>query len=235
MQVLVVGNNPQTDARLSHALRAAGFDSTWLHNVNHQETLDQLAKLDAGVLVLVCPPGACTGACLVRQLRQLGSELLILVVAVRGSAGRWTGCHQAGADDYIEAERDLPALPARIKALIRRTSASSASPRETTLATLLRVSDLVLDLRTRRARRRDRVIELAPLDYALLEYLMRHEGKLCERKTLVEHAWEQPYNRNSNRLDLAMGRLRRKIDDPASDIRLIHTVQGNGYKLTAET
>jgi len=227
MQVLVVGDNPTTAARHSQALHAAGLHPALLHPGNPSATLDHLAKLDAGVVVLSCPPGACTGACLTRQLRQLGSELLILVVAVRGAAGCWTGCHQAGADDYLEAAADLPALPARVKALQHRCRRASVT-RET-----LRVGDLRLNRVTRIATRGTTTVELQRQPFLVLEFLMREAGQTCTRERLLQVLGYAP-DSATNALEMNIKRLRHDLDDDF-EIKVIHMVYGVGYKIAADS
>jgi DNA-binding response OmpR family regulator len=209
------------------------------------------------------PPGApstpptppCPGFCLARQLRAQGNWVPLLVIAPRGSADTWTGCLDAGADAYISEPYEKPVLRARCRALIRRWSRRCSvgcpsqphsetqtigcgQPTPQPLASgkrdsILRVGDLTYDLLTDMVRRAGKVIELTPILLRLLKYLMRHAGKPCSRKDILQEVFGYQKDHESKVVEVNMNRLRKEVD-AKFEIQLLHTVRGVGYKLAAD-
>ena len=132
---------------------------------------------------------------------------------------------RAGGDDYLVKPFSSAELRTRVEVLARR----GADPR----ATSLRVEDLELDLLARTARRGSRSIDLVPREIRLLEYLMRHAGQVVTRSMLFEEVWHYRFDPGTNLVDVHLGRLRRKIDEP-DEQPLIHTVRGVGFVLRGD-
>jgi DNA-binding response OmpR family regulator len=126
----------------------------------------------------------------------------------------------AGAEDYLSKPFALEEVIARVHALVRRGS-DVKSP-------ILRVGDLTLDTISRVAERGGRKIELTTREYRLLEYLMRSAGRVCSRMMILEKVWEYQFDPGSNLVDVYVGKLREKID-AGSDVKLLHSVRGEGY------
>jgi len=129
----------------------------------------------------------------------------------------------AGADDYLPKPFAFQELLARLRALGRRR-VQAREPDQ------IQVGDLVLDLRRRRAQRAGKAIELSPKEFALLEFLMRNEGRVVTRTQILDHVWGYDYSPDSNLVDVYVTYLRRKVDR-GHQRKLIRTVRGAGYAL----
>jgi len=147
---------------------------------------------------------------------------VLLLTALDGVDDRVRGL-DAGADDYLPKPFAFQELLARIRALGRR----KVQGRE---ASELRLDDLVLDLRRRRAQRAGKTIDLTPKEFSLLEFLMRNEGRVVTRTQILDHLWGYDYDSESNLVDVYIAYLRRKVDKGHSR-PLIRTVRGIGYAL----
>jgi DNA-binding response OmpR family regulator len=149
---------------------------------------------------------------------------VLLLTAMDSVEDRVKGLDR-GADDYLVKPFAFSELLARIRALQRRPPLQQD--------TILQVGDLVMDLVTREVRRNRSFIELSPLEFNLLEYLMSHAEQALTRNQIGEHVWNLDYYSNSNVVDVYIGYLRKKIDQGTSQ-PLIHTVRGIGYCLKAD-
>ena len=160
------------------------------------------------------------GRDVLRTLRDRGNAVPVLVLTAQDAVDFKVQALRMGADDYVTKPFALEELLARVEALGRRPKAL-APP-------LLRVGDLVLDTGSREVRRGGRPIELTPKEYAVLEYLVRHRGRVMPRTLITEYAWDYHFDPGTNIVDVVITRLRKKIDQ-AREPRLIHTVRGVGY------
>ena len=133
---------------------------------------------------------------------------------------------QAGGDDYLTKPFAFAELLARLQALLRRAGA-------TTEPTRLVAGDLSLDLLSRKVERAGRPIDLRPREFALLEYLMRHPGRVLSKTMILSHVWGYSFDPGTNVVDVLVSRLRDKIDE-GFDTKLIHTVRGAGYVLKVD-
>lgn len=148
---------------------------------------------------------------------------VILLTALDAVSHRVKGL-TAGADDYLVKPFAFSELLARVRNVLRR---APARPVE-----MLRLDDLEMDLLRHKASRGGKPLDLAPQEYRLLEFLLRHPGEVLTRTRLAEQVWDMNFDGDSNVVDVAIRRLRRKIDD-ASERKLIHTLRGVGYVLEA--
>jgi two-component system OmpR family response regulator len=165
------------------------------------------------------------GLALVKALRALGNSTPVLfLTAVGGVDDRVDGL-EAGGDDYLVKPFAFSELMARLNALARRPPAQTEK-------TKLEVFDLELDLVRRNCKRAGRPIDLVPREFALLEFLMRNEGRVVTRTMLLERVWELHFDPQTSVVETHISRLRTKIDKPF-DHQLLHTVRNTGYSLHA--
>jgi two-component system OmpR family response regulator len=164
------------------------------------------------------------GLTIVERLRQAQVKTPVLLLSALAEVEDRVRGLRAGGDDYLTKPFAFAELSARVDALLRR----SPEPRPT----LLRVADLEVDLLTREARRATRRLDLQPRELRLLEYLMRHHGQMVTRLMLFEQIWHYHFDPRTNLIDVHIGKLRRKVDQPGEP-SLIHTVRGIGFVLRA--
>jgi two-component system, OmpR family, response regulator MprA len=157
------------------------------------------------------------------QLRAEGDRLPILMLTARDAVRDRVAGLEAGADDYLVKPFANVELVARVRALLRRASAGAGSE---TIA----FADIELDLLTRDARRGEREIELSPIEFGLLEFLLRHPRQVLARGLIYERVWGYDASLSSNSLDVFVGHLRRKLE-AGGERRLIQTVRGVGFSL----
>jgi two-component system OmpR family response regulator len=165
------------------------------------------------------------GLSIVQAIRAAGVRTPVLfLTALGGLDDRVTGL-DAGGDDYLVKPFALPELAARVNALGRRPAMAAAE-------TLLRVGDLEMNLLARTVTRQGRPIDLQPREFELLEYLLRHAGRVVTRAMLLEHVWDFHFDPRTTVVETHMSRLRAKVDRDF-DVELIHTVRGQGYSVHA--
>ena len=161
-----------------------------------------------------------SGLEVLRNLRDRGLTVPILVLTAQDTVDFKVQALRTGADDYVTKPFSFEELLARVEALGRRPQ-QLRSP-------VLRVLDLELDTATHEARRGADPIELTPKEYTVLEYLMRHAGRVMSRTLITEYAWDYHFDPGTNIVDVVINRLRKKIDSGHAR-KLIHTVRGVGY------
>lgn len=170
-------------------------------------------------------PGIADGLEICQAIRAKGRHQPILVLTARDAPPDRVEGLDIGADDYLIKPFSFEELVARIRALLRRP--------EKTAATTLRIADLELEPSTFDVRRANREIILSKKEFALLEYMMRNVGKTLTKEQLISHVWNFDSTILPNTVEAFIAGLRQKIDKPFSGPRLIHTVRGFGYKLSA--
>jgi DNA-binding response OmpR family regulator len=163
-----------------------------------------------------------------RDLRQLGLSAPVLLLTARDSVSDRVRGLDAGADDYLSKPFAFAELLARIRALSRRSTPQPAS--------VLKTGDLELDPKHHRAIRGGQDLELTAKEFELLEYFLRHAGEVVSREMLAAAVWQEPLRHSAidNIIDVQIGRLRRKLDEPFGS-RLLHTIRGVGFVLREET
>jgi DNA-binding response OmpR family regulator len=194
------------------------------HAVTGPDGLDWVAVVEFDLYILdVMLPGM-DGFALCREIRRRGIRAPILMLTARDSVDDRVQGLDSGADDYLVKPFAFAELVARVRALGRREPGLAA--------TVLRVGDLELDTSTRIARRGEVEIPLTTREFSLLEYLMRNPNQVLTRAMIGERIWNFDFDNTSNVIDVLIRYLRKKVDDPFEP-RLIQTVRGAGYRISA--
>jgi len=220
MKILVIEDDPTVGSYVKRGLE----EHRWgVDLVTDGEEGERRAGSDAYDLVILDMrlPGK-SGLEVLNSLRARGFERPVLVLTAQDAVDAKVETLRAGADDYVTKPFAFEELLARVEALARRPRAI-ASP-------VLKVADLVVDQATREVRRAGEAIELTPKEYAVLEYLMRHAGRVMSRTLITEYAWGYHFDPGTNIVDVVINHLRKKID-AHSDRKLISTVRGVGYMI----
>lgn len=218
MRVLLVEDDPTLRAQLRAALEEAGYVVDDADNGRDGHHLGASAAYDAVVLDLGLP--VLDGLSVLRRWREAGLTLPVMILTARDSWHEKVAGIDAGADDYLAKPFHIEELLARVRALIRRAQ-GLASP-------LLLCGPLALDTRSSRVTVNGQPVSLTSHEFRLLAYLMHRAGSVVSRTELTEHLYAQDFDRDSNTIEVFVGRLRRKL--PADTIA---TVRGLGYRLVA--
>jgi len=177
--------------------------------------------LDLAIVDLGLPK--LSGLQVIQALRALGKTLPILILTARGSwQDKVTGL-EAGADDYLVKPFDYPELAARIKALLRRSLQATSN--------MVQLGPMSLDLTAQRVTLHAQALELTTYEYRLLELLVRQRNRIVSKQELSDYLYPHDEDRDSNVLEVLIGRLRRKVD-PDGNLAPIETVRGRGYRWT---
>jgi DNA-binding response OmpR family regulator len=222
VRVLVVEDERKLAEVLASALQAEHYDVVVAATGEDGFYQANAELFDLVVLDLMLPGRG--GLEILQTLRKRHILTPVLILTARdGIEDRVLGL-DLGADDYLVKPFALPELLARIRALLRRGRPSEVLR--------LKAADLDVDMVTRRAIRGDRMLDLTPREFELLEYLLRHQGHLVSREMLAHEVWKEPRRATplDNVIDVQMARLRKKVD-PEGEPRLIHTVRGVGFVL----
>ncbi len=222
MKLLVIEDDRTVGQYVKRGLAEAGFQVDLV--VDGAEGLRVASEGHYDVVVLDLRLPTLDGRDVLRTMRDRGNTVPVLVLTAQDTVDFKVQALRMGADDYVTKPFALEELLARVEALGRRPKAI-APP-------VLRVADLVLDTGSREVRRGNAPIELTPKEYAVLEYLMRHPGRVMPRTLITEYAWDYHFDPGTNIVDVVITRLRKKIDHGRAP-KLIHTVRGVGYVVKA--
>jgi two-component system copper resistance phosphate regulon response regulator CusR len=223
MRILVVEDNPKMAVAIQTGLGAQGYAVDIVDRGFEAEEVAAGTAYDAIVLDLMLPDRDGVEVCRALRRRKIKTPILMLT-ALSGTQDKVNGL-DAGADDYLAKPFEYDELLARVRALLRRGTATESS--------VLRFEDLELDLLKRSAKRGGAPISLTTKEFALLEYFIRNSHRVLTRTQIGEHVWDMNFEPGSNVIDVYVSTLRRKIDR-GFEKPLIHTKIGSGYVLSAE-
>nr|WP_287856453.1 heavy metal response regulator transcription factor [Klebsiella sp.] len=223
MRLLLVEDEEKTSSYLTRALGESGF--TVDVSADGAEGLHYAQEFDYDAIILdVMLPGM-DGYRVLENLRT-SKQTPVLMLSARGSVDERVKGLRLGADDYLPKPFSLIELVARIQALVRRRSANGTD------ITQLQIHDLHLDLLARRVLRAETRLELTAKEFSLLSLLARHQGEILSKMMIAEQVWDMNFDSDANVVEVAIKRLRAKVDAPFG-IKLLHTVRGMGYVLEA--
>ena len=220
MRVLVVEDDPKTARFLLKGLGEHDFVVDLAKDGD--EALNLIGHIGYDVIILdVMLPGK-DGWAVVRDLRASRNTVPVLFVTARDAVDDRVKGLELGGDDYLIKPFAFSELLARVRALVRRPASLQVEH--------IRIADLDVDVVRHRATRDGRRLELSPKEFSLLSALARRAGEVMSRTLLAEQVWDMNFDSDTNVVDVAVRRLRRKVDDPF-ERKLIHTIRGVGYVL----
>ncbi|MEL6298920.1 MAG: response regulator transcription factor [Pseudomonadota bacterium] len=219
MRALVVEDEPDLNRQLKTALTDAGFAVDSAFDGEEGHFLGDTEPYDCVILDLGLPK--MDGISVLEQWRRADRKMPVIILTARDRWSDKVAGMDAGADDYLAKPFHMEELLARVRAQVRRAAGHARSEIE--------CGPVVLDTKSARVTCNGQAIKLTSHEYRLLAYLMHHNDRIVSRIELVEHLYDQDFDRDSNTIEVFIGRLRKKI--PAD---LIHTVRGLGYRLSAD-
>jgi heavy metal response regulator len=222
VRILLVEDERQIADFIKRGLSEYGYSVDVAFDGEEALHWPDVTELDVIILDVMLPVRDGIAVC--QTLRERGVRTPVLMLTARDAIEDRVRGLDSGADDYLVKPFAFAELLARIRALSRREPAL--------LGTSLRVADLVLDTVTREVERGGESVELTSKEFSLLEYLMRHPNQVLTRTMIAEHVWNYDFDNVTNVIDVHVKNLRKKIDG-RHDTRLIQTVRGAGYRLSA--
>lgn len=219
MHILVVEDDGKVAEFVANGFRREGHVVTLARDGEEGLAAALDGRYDVAVMDVMLPK--LDGIEIIRRIRAAGRSLPVIVLSARGSVEAKVRGIEIGADDYLAKPFSLTELIVRVQALVRRASAVVES-------TVLRVADLEMDLVTHKVTRNGRRIDLQPLEYQLLEYLLRNKGRVVSKNTIMERVWDYNFDPHTNVVECRVSRLRAKLSMPGEK-ELLHTIRRFGY------
>ncbi|MDB5753290.1 MAG: two component transcriptional regulator, winged helix family [Ramlibacter sp.] len=223
MRLLLVEDEAPLRLTLQRQLQAEGYRVDAAADGEDGLFLAREYPFDLAIIDLGLPK--LNGLAIVQRLRAEGRPLPILILTARGSWQDKVQGLEAGADDYLVKPFEYPELAARVKALLRRSLKATTD--------VLTLGPVAIDLAAQSVRLRSEVLELTAFEYRMLEYLVRERERVVAKQELADYLYPHGEDRDSNVVEVLLGRLRRKLD-PDGSLAPIETVRGRGYRFKLE-
>ena len=223
MRILVVEDEQSLLEQLHNRLKQDGYAVDGATNGEDGLYLAKEYPFDAAIIDLGLPK--LSGIEVIRKARAAGKSFPILILTARGRWQEKVEGLEAGADDYLVKPFQMEELLARLRALVRRAAGWTQSH--------ISCGPITLNTTTQAVTVEGHAVELTAYEYKVLEYLMLHTGQVVSKTDLTDHLYEQDFDRDSNVIEVFVGRLRRKLD-PDNRYNPIETLRGRGYRLTLE-
>ncbi|MBW2206752.1 MAG: response regulator transcription factor [Deltaproteobacteria bacterium] len=224
MRLLLIEDDLKIASFISKGFKAAGFAVDHAKDGEEGLHLALTEPYDAAVIDLMLPKR--DGLSVIERMRTEKVNTPVIILSAKGSIDDRVKGLETGSDDYLTKPFSFSELLARVQALIRRASGVSEPTR-------LVAADLSMNLLTREVERGGKRIELQPLEFSLLEYLMRNAERVVSKTMIMEHVWDYNFDPQTNVVEVRISRLRDKVDRGFPG-KLIHTVRGVGYVLKSE-
>ena len=221
MRVLLIEDDAALRLGLARQLEADGYRVD--HAADGEDGLFQAQEYPVDLVIVDLGLPKLSGIDVVKRLRGEGRTLPILILTARGSWQDKVVGLEAGADDYLVKPFEYPELVARVKALLRRSLKAASD--------VLVLGPLAIDFSAQSVKRNSTVVELTTFEYRLLEFLVRERARVVTKQELADYLYPHDEDRDSNVLEVLMGRLRRKLD-PDGTLAPIETLRGRGYRFT---
>jgi two-component system OmpR family response regulator len=221
MRILVVEDDAKIASFVEKGLRAAGYAVDHAADGETGLHLALTEPYDVAVVDIMLPK--LDGLSVIDQMRQAKRNTPVIILSAKGSVDDRVKGLQTGGDDYMTKPFAFSELLARVQALIRRAGGLSEP-------TQLTLGDLSMNLLTREVTREGRTIELQPIEFSLLEYLLRNAGRVVSKTMIMEHVWDYNFDPQTNVVEARISRLRDKLDRDFGK-KIIHTIRGVGYVL----
>ena len=221
MKILLIEDDARTAAFILKGLKQAGFTTVHAEDGKTGLFKAKTEEFDLAVIDIMLP--VMDGFSVIEKIRAAKITTPIIILSAKNAVEDKIRGLQLGSDDYLAKPFSFSELLARIQALLRRANTASDP-------TTLTVADLTIDLLNHRVTRGNVRIDIQPLEFQLLEYLVRNTGRVVSKTMIMEHVWEYNFDPQTNVVEARVCRLRDKIDKPF-ERKLIHTVRGFGYVL----
>ena len=217
MRLLVVEDDPDLNRQLTTALTDAGYVVDTVADGEEGHFLGDTEPYDAVILDLGLP--VVDGVTVLEKWRRAGRKMPVLILTARDRWSDKVAGFDAGADDYVSKPFHMEEVLARVRALLRRSAGHATSD--------ISCGPLTLDTKSARVTVDGKAVKLTSLEFRLLAYLMHHKGRVVSRTELVEHLYDQDFDRDSNTIEVFVGRLRKKLE-----VDVLRTIRGLGYCLS---
>lgn len=221
MNILIVEDEDRLREQLETRFTEEGFAVQTAADGHEGEYQGLEYPFDIAVVDIGLPKQS--GIEVIKRWRAEDKDIPVLILTARGRWQEKVEGLEAGADDYMVKPFEIEELLARVRALIRRSGGWANS--------VMECGPLTLNMSTQDVHVNEKFVELTAFEYKVLEYLMLHDGEVVTKSTLTEHIYQQDYDRDSNVIEVFVGRLRKKID-PENKYKPIETLRGRGYRFT---